>query len=154
MKQRKIIVISIVTLLVVLVGMFAWHIAYTQKNIAITSYDECVAAGYPVMESYPEQCAVPGGKTFTRTTQETSISIEGRTVCLPRRSMDGPHTMECALGLKTDDGKYYGLGTDHDDTALSVNDRRVRVIGTLKREDSLKYDSEGTITVTAHEFLD
>lgn len=32
----------------------------------ITSYEECVAAGYPIMESYPEQCAVPGGPTFTR----------------------------------------------------------------------------------------
>src|SRR5512136_639436 len=30
----------------------------------ITSFDECVAAGYPVMESYPRQCRVPGGPTF------------------------------------------------------------------------------------------
>ena len=33
----------------------------------ITSFDECVAAGYPVMESYPPQCRVPGGPTFTGT---------------------------------------------------------------------------------------
>ena len=33
---------------------------------AISSYEECVAAGYPIMESYPEQCAVPDGPTFTR----------------------------------------------------------------------------------------
>ena len=33
----------------------------------INSFEECAAAGYPIMESYPEQCAVPGGKTFTRT---------------------------------------------------------------------------------------
>jgi hypothetical protein len=30
----------------------------------ITNFDECVAAGNPVMESYPRQCTV-GGKTFT-----------------------------------------------------------------------------------------
>ena len=31
----------------------------------IQSFDECVAAGYPIMKSNPAQCAVPGGKTFT-----------------------------------------------------------------------------------------
>ncbi len=30
----------------------------------ITNFDECIAAGYPAMESYPRQCAVPGGQTF------------------------------------------------------------------------------------------
>lgn len=35
----------------------------------INSFEECVAAGYPVMESYPPQCAVPGGETFTSTLQ-------------------------------------------------------------------------------------
>ncbi|MDD1660575.1 MAG: hypothetical protein LUQ62_05150 [Methanomicrobiales archaeon] len=32
---------------------------------AIGSFEECVAAGYPVMERYPRQCRVPGGPTFT-----------------------------------------------------------------------------------------
>ena len=31
----------------------------------IGSFAECAAAGYPVMESYPRQCRVPGGPTFT-----------------------------------------------------------------------------------------
>ena len=31
----------------------------------IDSFEKCAAAGYPVMESYPRQCAVPGGPTFT-----------------------------------------------------------------------------------------
>ncbi len=43
----------------------------TQPNVTneaenIKSYEECVEAGYPVMESYPEQCAVPGGESFVR----------------------------------------------------------------------------------------
>jgi eight-cysteine-cluster-containing protein len=32
----------------------------------INSFEECIEAGYPVMESYPEQCAVPGGQTFVK----------------------------------------------------------------------------------------
>ena len=30
----------------------------------ISSFEECAAAGYPVMESYPRQCNTPGGKHF------------------------------------------------------------------------------------------
>ena len=30
-----------------------------------SNFDECVQAGYPVMESYPRQCRTPEGKTFT-----------------------------------------------------------------------------------------
>lgn len=33
---------------------------------SITNYQECVDAGYPVQESYPPKCAVPGGDTFTQ----------------------------------------------------------------------------------------
>ena len=33
----------------------------------IGSFGECAAAGYPVMESYPRQCRVPGGPTFVET---------------------------------------------------------------------------------------
>jgi hypothetical protein len=32
----------------------------------ITSFEECVAAGNPIMESYPEQCRTKDGKHFTR----------------------------------------------------------------------------------------
>jgi hypothetical protein len=32
----------------------------------IQSFDECVAAGYPVLESYPEQCKTPDGKSFVQ----------------------------------------------------------------------------------------
>lgn len=31
----------------------------------ISSFEECVAAGYPIMESYPRQCGVPNGPRFT-----------------------------------------------------------------------------------------
>lgn len=31
----------------------------------ISNFAECVAAGYPVMESYPRQCTTPAGEHFT-----------------------------------------------------------------------------------------
>ena len=37
----------------------------------IKNFDDCINAGYPAMESYPRQCAVPGGDTFTEVITET-----------------------------------------------------------------------------------
>jgi hypothetical protein len=31
----------------------------------ISSYADCVAAGNPILESYPSQCKTPDGRTFT-----------------------------------------------------------------------------------------
>lgn len=45
----------------------------------IASFDECAAAGYPIMESFPEQCAVPGGPSFTNPRQQVDTSNDGTT---------------------------------------------------------------------------
>lgn len=33
---------------------------------SITTFEACAAAGLPIMESYPERCTTPDGRTFTR----------------------------------------------------------------------------------------
>ena len=33
--------------------------------LIVNSFEECVNANYPVMESYPRQCKGPDGRTFT-----------------------------------------------------------------------------------------
>jgi uncharacterized protein (UPF0333 family) len=43
----------------------------TDKKATITNFDECAAAGNPVMESYPEQCSA-NGQTFIRDVEESS----------------------------------------------------------------------------------
>jgi hypothetical protein len=35
------------------------------NTTTVASFDACVTAGYPVVESYPRRCTVPGGSTFT-----------------------------------------------------------------------------------------
>ncbi|MBP6933862.1 hypothetical protein KBB59_03210 [Candidatus Woesebacteria bacterium] len=62
-KNRKIVVFLIVLLIVSLV---IWK--YQQKSAVeqISSFEECARAGYPVLESYPEQCRTPNGESFTR----------------------------------------------------------------------------------------
>lgn len=37
----------------------------TKKQISsISNFEECIVAGYPVLESYPRQCKTPNDKTF------------------------------------------------------------------------------------------
>ncbi|MDZ7726063.1 MAG: Gmad2 immunoglobulin-like domain-containing protein [Candidatus Campbellbacteria bacterium] len=70
MKIKTITTVTFLVALVVLTIVGIYAIANQKgdkgKNKTITSFEECVEAGYPVMESYPEQCSVPGGETFTR----------------------------------------------------------------------------------------
>ncbi len=37
------------------------------------------------------------------------MTLSGTYVCLPHKDTSGPQTLECALGLKADNGKYYAL---------------------------------------------
>lgn len=43
---------------------------------SITSFGECIAAGYPAMESYPRQCMVPGVGTFTEMLEEKACTTD------------------------------------------------------------------------------
>ena len=60
--------ILLVGLVVVFVGFAIIGIIKSQQT-TITSFDECVEAGNPVMESYPERCYAEG-RSFTRETEE------------------------------------------------------------------------------------
>ena len=57
-----------ILIIMVLISVFAAGCA--EKDI--TSFEECAAAGNPVMESYPRQCRV-GDETFV---EEIKLSIE------------------------------------------------------------------------------
>lgn len=63
---KNIIGVTIVIAVVALTLVLVFFVLDDQQNQAINSFDECVAAGYPVLESYPEQCKTPDGKSFTR----------------------------------------------------------------------------------------
>jgi len=61
--MRKIILIAILILVFAITGFLVWRY-FTTPVIIITNFDECVAKGYPILESYPRQCKTPDGKTF------------------------------------------------------------------------------------------
>ncbi|OGY97859.1 MAG: hypothetical protein A2855_02180 [Candidatus Liptonbacteria bacterium RIFCSPHIGHO2_01_FULL_57_28] len=76
-------------------------------------------------------------------------SVRGMIDCLPHKG-DGPTTAECAIGLKGDDGKYYGLlGLSQEDIVSGKWTTGVRVLisGTLAAAPESNYDIAGSITV-------
>jgi hypothetical protein len=47
----------------------------SDDNEAIASFDECVAAGHPVSESYPRKCSVPSDGTFTEVLEHQAFEF-------------------------------------------------------------------------------
>ncbi len=75
--MKKIIVIFVIGLVVILaVGGLVYYYKFYQETppvsnenqnvpiVMVTNFEECAAAGNPVMESYPRQCRA-GGENFT-----------------------------------------------------------------------------------------
>lgn len=53
--------------IVSVVGLFGGFYFYQQqKEAKITTFEQCQQAGYPTLESYPAQCRLPSGKSFTQ----------------------------------------------------------------------------------------
>lgn len=124
---------------------------------SISSFEECIDAGYPTLDSYPEQCETPDGKRFMRNLPEgelinaiSPIIITGTLTCLPHWDTSGPQTLECAFGLLEDSRNYYVLrSTDPTDLTLGSipTDSRVEIVGALIPGSDEKYQSIGTIEV-------
>jgi len=74
MYLTKTNIILIIVALIIGIGAVEWFI-YSKIKIppiekeVITSFEECVKAGYPILESYPEQCQTPDGQNFVHQIQ-------------------------------------------------------------------------------------
>lgn len=151
-KRKLVIIISIIAaVLAAGGGGYYW---WMQKRMAVNSYADCVAAGNPVMEMYPAQCHAANGKTFTN--PKATVTLEGKAVCLPHKNTEGPQTLECAMGLKANDGTVYGVSGDKDHTlaAMTGSDEKIRITGTLEPSTNNIYDIKQIIAVKTIEVLD
>ena len=65
MIKNKKLILFIVSFLLLGTG-FVLGIGFKRKAIQsqINSFEECVAVGYPISQSYPRQCRTPDGRTF------------------------------------------------------------------------------------------
>jgi hypothetical protein len=60
--ERKSYILAMFITLVAAFGLYG--VFYTLPSSEINSFDSCIKAGYPVMESYPRQCKTADGRTF------------------------------------------------------------------------------------------
>lgn len=71
MKQIWLLIILVVIALMAASAVVSYYFGFNSglekaNQQKVDSFEECVAAGNPVLESYPEQCMTPDGRNFTR----------------------------------------------------------------------------------------
>ncbi|PIP55521.1 MAG: hypothetical protein CO183_00815 [Candidatus Zambryskibacteria bacterium CG_4_9_14_3_um_filter_42_9] len=70
------IYLGVAVLIIVAVGFYLAYDWRQESQLSlITNFEECAAAGYPVMESYPEQCRTPDGRLFVRDIENSIIPL-------------------------------------------------------------------------------
>ncbi|HXH08480.1 MAG TPA: hypothetical protein VNP04_01710 [Alphaproteobacteria bacterium] len=87
----------------------------------------------------------------------TTVTLDGELVCLPHRAGGQEAlTLECAIGLRTNEGRHYAL--DHINPYIVEGKiamgQHIRVTGRLRTDTQTKYDATGTIAVTSVSKLD
>lgn len=58
------IILILFTFVALTTVILASHQASYEEGPDVHNFQECVIAGYEIIETYPEQCVVPGGSTF------------------------------------------------------------------------------------------
>lgn len=76
------------------------------------------------------------------------VTVTGNLVCLPHKGGGDAVTLECAFGLKSDDGRYYALTDSPNELLQQDFDDRIKIRGILNQPDpSSHYDIAGSIAV-------
>lgn len=153
-KKNIAVIATIIIVMAVGIGTFFTIRLFRNTSEPITNFDECVAKGYPILESFPERCSVPGGNTFVREIPEQTVTIKGEVVCLPHFNTKGPQTMECAIGLKDEAGSHYALSDPefkYMDALPTGAKRAITGLYSMNLDPEPKYNIVGTITINSVE---
>ncbi len=128
----------------------------TQKNI-ILGVGALVLLGAMVVAGYffsSDAFSVKQPENIDPTPKEMTLS--GTYVCLPHMNTEGPQTMECAFGIKSDAGEYYAVnfGAGADSMSQFQSGSYVTLDGFFVPKEALstdswnKYNMKGIFTVT------
>lgn len=76
----RIILLAIFAILLGLGGVYAWlygkNLNSNTPSTSISSFEECVRSGYPVMESFPRQCRTKDGRLFVEQLDKLPVPIQ------------------------------------------------------------------------------
>ncbi len=111
-----------------------------------------IVAGFYSLNNYIYQEKQGYGNTF----EPYRGTLTGEYVCLPHVDTEGPQTLECAAGLKTDVGEYYALDMalmSQEHRQLSTGERisangLITPVERLSSDHWRKYPIEGIFSVT------
>ena len=85
----RIFITTLIILAIIIVGAyFLWP---TSPKPVVTNFETCVQAGYPILESFPEQCRTPEGSLFIKDPEP------GRQEPLPTKPIIVKNVMENQL---------------------------------------------------------
>lgn len=71
MKYIRILLIAASIIVVFIAGWALWK--HQESRITITNYEQCLAAGNLVRESYPAVCVTPEGDEFVQPVDPNTI---------------------------------------------------------------------------------
>lgn len=109
--------------------------------------DSMVCADGTVLKREGPNCDFPPCPSSKEASQE-EITISGEMICLPHKNTSGPQTLECAFGLKADDGNNYALTDPNWKFLTGVgNGTKVEITGKLTKKQDQKYDSAGLVKI-------
>jgi hypothetical protein len=86
-----------------------------------------------------------------------NATLSGTYTCLPHVDTSGPQTMECAFGLKTDDGDYYAVNFGQSADAMNQFQSGAHITAegfvvpkeALSSDNWAKYNMKGIFTITS-----
>lgn len=130
------------TLVIVILGIIFFCVVIYFANIKVAEKKNDLITPTPIVS--------PTSATQLRTT------LRGQVICLPHRDTSGPQTLECAYGLKADDGNSYAINANlvsQEIPAYNVGDT-IKANGTITPIEQLsadiwqKYDVVGIFSIT------
>jgi len=68
-RAMHVVMLTIIAILTAALGLISWQNYQLAREVKINSFADCAAAGYPIMESYPERCMSRYGRSFTNEEQ-------------------------------------------------------------------------------------
>lgn len=108
MRRNKQLIAVFLALIVV--GALIWYFRGKSNSIqAIDSFEECATAGYPIMESYPEKCNTPDGRSFTRQISQTE-GWQEQTIDEIGLTLKYPNNLTFRKEIADDNGRIRNLG--------------------------------------------
>lgn len=75
--EKKVLIILAIVVVLSAVGIVALYLRdRTDDRQVITSFEECAAAGFAIMESYPRQCRTDDGELFVEEIDDANLPID------------------------------------------------------------------------------